>query len=313
MNNRWTQTAVVACVSLLGLVAGMTLFLYMEHRADSLEEAPVFSVPETANDLGDPAHNYGVQVDKLTPPMLAIIVDDLGYGRSGTTEILDLPYPLTLSVLPDLTMTEIDYQRAVQSGHQVILHLPMEPMNDSISPGVRAVTVGMTTEEIREVVEGFLEQVPGVRAANNHMGSKATADRSVMEAVIGVLKEHDVYWIDSSTTPESTGPEVCRSLGMPVVVNNMFLDGELTREYIENGLLAAAQLARNKGYAVAIGHVSLVFAETLAAVLPTIAGSGVALVTVDQLVDFLEYRSVSDRAVLAVGSGATGMGDQYGR
>lgn len=182
----------VACVSLLGLVAGMTLFLYMEHRADSPEEAPVFSVPETANDLGDPAHNYGVQVDKPTPPMLAIIVDDLGYGRSGTTEILDLPYPLTLSVLPDLTMTEIDYQRAVQSGHQVILHLPMEPMNDSISPGVRAVTVGMTTEEIREVVEGFLEQVPGVRAANNHMGSKATADRSVMEAVIGVLKEHDV-------------------------------------------------------------------------------------------------------------------------
>lgn len=288
----------------------MTLFLYLDHRASSLEEVATITSSDLASDADKPAYDRADQVDKPRPPMLAIIVDDLGYGRSGTAEILQLPYPLTLSVLPDLRMTELDYERAVQSGHQAILHLPMEPMDDDISPGVSAVSVGMTSEEIREVIEGFLKQVPGVRAANNHMGSKATADRSVMEAVISVLREHHMYWIDSSTTPESAGPDVCRSFDMPVVVNNMFLDVELTRAYIEDGLLAAAQRARDNGYAVVIGHVSRVFADTLAAVLPTIADSGVTLVTVDQLVCFLEHRSLNDGAMHGADlATAPGMGD----
>jgi len=271
----------------------MLAIFYVDHKA----QAPGAPVDTESSGLPldtpvdeSPVSSEVVALDKPVPPMLAIIVDDFGYGRSGTSTILELPYPLTLSVLPDLSMTKADYERAVRSGHQVILHLPMEPEGNGVSPGERAITVGMTEDEIRQTIEAFLEQVPAVGAANNHMGSRATADEGVMRVVIEVLKEHGMYWIDSSTTPDSKGPDVCRALGVPVVINNMFLDWEVTEEYIQDRLLAAAERARRKGYAVAIGHVSRIFADTLAAVLPKIAGSGVTLVTVDQLVDYLGYR-----------------------
>lgn len=324
MTRSSSQTLILALVAIGGLLFGLALFAYVNHQAvtpeaavvpatsavqqvaassgatavsepgvspgntpDSGESVP-FEAPVTSSGVHqNPDGSSAGRVDKPSPPMLAIIVDDLGYGRSGTSTLLELPYKLNLSVLPDLSLTATDYERAVRSGHQVMLHLPMQPTDDSISPGDKAITVGMSDEEIRTTIDGFLEQVPGVRAVNNHMGSRATADESVMRTVIQFLKDREIQWVDSSTTSESMGPSVARSLGMPVIVNNMFLDWEITREYIEGRLLAAAQRARTRGYAVVIGHVSTVFAQTLAEVLPAIVDSGVTLVTIDELVDYL--------------------------
>lgn len=303
-----SQTLILVLVAIGGLLFGLILFLYIDYQSVVPEAAVVRDVAEvpeiappsetttdpavsavpvmTGSAYQDPDTRRASTVDKPSPPMLAVIVDDLGYGKSGTSTILELSYRLNLSVLPDLSLTVADYERAVRSGHQVMLHLPMQPTDDSISPGDKAITVGMSEDEIRSTIEGFLEQVPGVKAVNNHMGSQATADESVMRTVLQFLKGRGIQWVDSSTTPESMGPSIARSLGMPVIVNNMFLDWEISRQYIEDRLLAAAQRAQTRGYAVAIGHVSGVFAQTLAEVLPAIVDSGVTLVTIDELVEY---------------------------
>lgn len=293
MSRRQSQTVLVSCIAVLGFVFGLLLYVYLDRQGGN--PGMDVMIPEEASGSSlaeDPPLPRDLDlVDKPTPPMLAIVVDDLGYGRRGTSAILELPHRLTVSVLPNLAMTKSDYERAVRSKHQVMLHLPMEPADDEVSPGDGAIVVGMGESEIRGIIEESLEQTPGVTAVNNHMGSRATADGAVMRVVLTVLKERGLYWVDSSTTPESKGPSISRSLGMPVVINNLFLDWECTREYVEGRLLDAAQRARDKGYAVAIGHVSEVFVETLDAVLPGIESSGVALVTVDQLVDYLRSAS----------------------
>jgi len=294
LTRRDRRTILLLCVAVAGFLLGLTLYVYKGARRGNPQVPAAVPATEEAAPAGSASlqRNPGVnEVDKPSPPMLAIIVDDFGYGRRGTTTILELPYRLTVSVLPNLGLTRSDYEKAIQSSHQVMLHLPMEPLDDDVSPGEGAILVGMTDEEIRGAVERCLEQVPLATAVNNHMGSRATADLDVMTVVLKTLKERGLYWVDSSTTPDSKGPLLSRSLGMPVVINNMFLDWESTREYIENRLRDAAARARDRGYAVAIGHVSEVFAETLAAVLPDIADSGVSLVTVDQLVDYLSSMS----------------------
>jgi polysaccharide deacetylase 2 family uncharacterized protein YibQ len=284
----------VLWVAAAGFLLGLLLYVYIDSHRDNPRVPAATSVEEDVAPAGAVSlkRSLGVdEVDKPSPPMLAIVVDDFGYGRRGTTAILELPYSLTVSVLPNLNLTRSDYQKAIQSRHQVMLHLPMEPLNDDVSPGEDAILVGMTDDEIRGAVEKCLEQVPLATAVNNHMGSRATADADVMMVVLTTLKERGLYWVDSSTTPDSKGPLLSRLLGMPVVINNMFLDWESTGQYIENRLRDAAARARDRGYAVAIGHVSEIFAESLAAVLPDIVDSGVSLVTVDQLVDYLSSAS----------------------
>lgn len=290
MIKRNPRVVLVLCVAVVGFLLGLLLYVHIGSRPEN-PRAPA-AVPAAGDDApagsASLTRNLGAgEVDKPSPPMLAIIVDDFGYGRRGTTTILELPYRLSVSVLPNLDLTRSDYEKAIQSRHQVMLHLPMEPLDDGVSPGEGAILVGMTDDEIRSAVEKCLEQVPLATAVNNHMGSRATADIDVMTVVLTTLKERGLCWVDSSTTPDSKGPLLARALGMPVVINNMFLDWDSTREYIENRLRDAAARARDRGYAVAIGHVSETFAETLAAVLPDIADSGVSLVTVDQLVDYL--------------------------
>jgi polysaccharide deacetylase 2 family uncharacterized protein YibQ len=69
-------------------------------------------------------------------------------------------------------------------GRELLLHMPMEPLGDhGPGPGDGAVEVGLSAQEIRSRVERALEVVRGVQGVNNHMGSRASADRPAMRAV----------------------------------------------------------------------------------------------------------------------------------
>ena len=57
---------------------------------------------------------------------LAIILDDLGSDRRAAREIFDLPFPLTVSVLPNHEHSEEIAEEAQRRGYQVMLHLPMQ-------------------------------------------------------------------------------------------------------------------------------------------------------------------------------------------
>lgn len=79
-----------------------------------------------------------------------MIIDDLGNRMDGTDEILDLPVKLTVAVMPFLETTQEDARRAHERGHDVIVHLPMEPKQgrpEWLGPG--AILSSMTDEEIR--------------------------------------------------------------------------------------------------------------------------------------------------------------------
>ncbi len=59
--------------------------------------------------------------------MVAVIIDDLGNNMKGTEQILQLPVKVTVAVMPFLPTTKQDATEAHKPGHDVIVHLPMEP------------------------------------------------------------------------------------------------------------------------------------------------------------------------------------------
>ena len=188
-------------------------------------------------------------------PLLAIVIDDWGYGWQAARDFLDFDRPLTVAVLPHLPLSRSQADEAHARGHQVILHLPMEPLAEQWDLGQGAVTTVMTSEEIHVDVQEALAAVPHVSGVNNHMGSKATADSRVVADVLAAVKSTGLFFLDSRTTAASVVPAVAREMGVPVLVNDRFIDPDTDPQRVKERILLAARLAKRRGYAVAIGHV----------------------------------------------------------
>lgn len=218
-------------------------------------------------------------------PVLALVIDDWGYGWEAAGDFLALDVPLNVAVIPHLPHSRRHAEEALARGHQVLLHLPMEPLNPDWDLGDGAVTTAMASSEIYGEVLRSLDSLPGARAVNNHMGSKATADPRVVEIVLRAVNERGLFFLDSRTTAQSVVAQIGAELGVPVLENDRFIDPDLDPERIKARLLRAASLAEERGWAIAIGHVHPETYEGVARALPELAARGIRLVHLEEILE----------------------------
>lgn len=217
-------------------------------------------------------------------PLVAIIFDDAGYSLRAAREVLALGRPVTLSVLPGLPYSTEIAEEAPGAGVEVMLHLPLEPNNPSLVLGPGGIVTTMSDEEIQTTVTADLATVPTAVGANNHMGSRGTSDPRVMRAVVGVIKAHHLFFVDSLTSPQSVAARVARDMGVPTGVRAVFLDGQDDDAYVRGQLHLLIRLALGRGQAIAIGHVGKVTAGVLREMLPEFDEAGIQFVHASHLV-----------------------------
>jgi polysaccharide deacetylase 2 family uncharacterized protein YibQ len=115
--------------------------------------------------------------------------------------------------------------KASDMGREVMLHLPMEPVDyPRNNPGEKAVLVQNTDREIAKITESLIRQLPKVKGINNHMGSLATSDERVMSAVLDVIKRNNLYFVDSKTTVHSVALNMAQKKMIPSIARDLFLD-----------------------------------------------------------------------------------------
>jgi len=215
---------------------------------------------------------------------MAIIIDDFGYSLEPIPLFAAISRPLTFSVLPyHLYSTEAASQ-ALSSGHQVILHLPMEPLSTAEKMESSAITVDMSDENIQQVVTKAVQSIPGIVGVNNHQGSKATADRRVMRAALAVIKDNNLFFVDSRTSSQSVAYDISREMGLPTGENELFIDNSSSVDAIKAKLRVAAGIALKNGSVTVIGHARLNTAAAVREMIPEIEAMGVTLIFESQLV-----------------------------
>lgn len=194
-------------------------------------------------------------VDEEHKAKIVIIVDDMGISPQHTQEILSLKAPLTTSFLTYGNAKKETAEKAKRDGFEVMLHVPMMP---HIEASLAPITLRpeMSDEELREKFSDMLKMYDGVGllGINNHMGSKFTEDEHAMSVIMEMLKENNLYFLDSKTTPKSVGKKVAAEYGVPYIARDVFLDNENDYEYIMGQLLITEQIAAKKGFVVAICH-----------------------------------------------------------
>jgi uncharacterized protein len=215
---------------------------------------------------------------------LAIILDDLGNDRAAAEAIFALPYPLTISVLPDHAHSAEIAEEAHRRGYEVMLHLPMQSVGNE-KPEVQELHPGMTTGDVTPLVNQMLRAVPYAVGVNNHQGSQATSDPALMSELMPILRDRHLFYIDSRTSATTVAFDAARENGVRSAFRNVpFLDDVTEVNAVRKQLELALRGAREKGEAVAIGHPHPATLQALSEVLPQAEAQGVHLVFASNLV-----------------------------
>ena len=223
--------------------------------------------------------------------MLAIVIDDFGGDRAGVERMLSIKAPLTCAIMPDLEFSVADAQKAHSCGHEVILHMPLES-NSGIPRswyGPRIISNNDTVENAKKTFSECLNSIPHVVGSNYHIGTGVSENKRLMTALLEVVKERKLYFLDSKTTQNSAGPESAKNVGAKFIDRDLFLeDRGPNYNYTKKVLNDAVLLAKEKGYAVVIGHVGPMGSDSTAKAiedsLSFIRNEGVEIVPLSKIV-----------------------------
>ena len=186
---------------------------------------------------------------------LVFVFDDGGQNLYDLQKFLELPFPITIAVLPKLKYSAESAKRVRNSGHELILHQPMQAINRSVNPGPGAITPEMTEEEVRKMLLSNINEIGPIAGMNNHEGSAITADIGKMEVILKTASDCGIFFLDSRNNVKTVVLLVAKEMGYNYYERNIFLDNEKTRENALMELKKGLDIANKKGSAVMIGHV----------------------------------------------------------
>ena len=186
-------------------------------------------------------------------PAIAIVIDDLGNDVARTNAAIALPANVTLSFLPYPKRTLELSRLAHSAGHEVIVHLPMQPTGNE-NPGEGALKVGLPSNELQQRLGWSLSRVAEYDGVNNHMGSRFTTSRADLLPVMRELKGRGLFFLDSRTTEKTQVERVAREVGVMTGSRDIFIDDDRSPAAIARQLALIEDFALKNGNVIAIGH-----------------------------------------------------------
>lgn len=213
------------------------------------------------------------------PPVIAIIIDDMGHNAIEGERLIRMEQPLTLAFLPYRRYTVPLARYAHQNQKEVMLHAPMANTRN-FGLGLGGLSADMDRQNLTSTLRRALQSVPHVRGVNNHMGSLLTQLPEPMAWVMEEMHRYPLYFVDSRTIASSVAGDMAREKSVPTLTRDVFLDHEQTPEFVDQQFRLLIKRARENGTAIGIGHPHKVTVDYLEKHLPLLDEQGIAVATV---------------------------------
>ncbi len=221
-----------------------------------------------------------------------LVVDGFAHESSDSLArvLVRLGVPFTGAVLPEQPGTREWANLIAQSGNEVLVQLPMEPLNyPQRDPGPGALLVDMTSGQIQRLVKKHLGAVPHAGGATTWMGAMALGDRKLLDALMEELRRADAYFLDARTISGSLAAERAAEAGVPCLRIDQRLEAAGKRDVqvkaMAKQLGAVVDLARRRGYAIVLVHPERASIEVLSREVPKLRRSGVRFERLSSLLE----------------------------
>ena len=228
---------------------------YVEKPVTSSSNKTQSSVPQVEKDIDRSQVLPESSVPQKKRGSIILVLDDGGHNISQLQPFLNLPFPLTIAILPALAYTKESASLTRKAGKEVMLHQPMQAINLSVDPGPSAILPNMTEAEIRAILQKNVSEIAPIVGMNNHEGSLITADANAMSVVLDFCRDNALLFLDSRTNVETKVPFVAKEKKMQIWDRNIFLDNTPDRENITSMFQSGLEIAEKNGYVIMIGHV----------------------------------------------------------
>lgn len=184
-------------------------------------------------------------------PYLAIIMDDIAYPKQFD-ELQKLGLKITPSFFP-VSYYSPETARLAAKSEFYMVHLPLEAMNAQ-SPKFEWMRVNMDISKIQEIIAKIKKDFPKLEYINNHTGSKFSSSFRDMQRLLYVMDLYGIDFVDSRTSANTQAPKIYEESKRALLSRDVFLDNEQSTSYINYQISQAIEVAKQKGYAIAICH-----------------------------------------------------------
>ncbi len=190
--------------------------------------------------------------ETIPKPKLAIIIDDVS-NRNQLNEIKATGLKLTPSIFPPSKLSSNSHRLAEGLQHYMI-HLPMESGSPQFNSQSKTLLTTSSEKEIEARARELRELFPHARYINNHTGSVFTDNYDAMQRLYSALRKEGFVFVDSRTIASTKVPQISEAYGDTYIARDVFIDNLQTVPSIHQQLQKAVNIAKKKGYAIAIGH-----------------------------------------------------------
>jgi len=252
-----------------------------------LEDNEVGTLPRIGEDGRRPWRVYSRPFNELdTRPRVSVVLTDLGLDKESTEAAIRLPGVVTLAFAPYAQGLEDWIEMAREAGHEVMITLPMEPIDYPRSdPGPYALLTTLAPDENLRRLEWVLSRATGYVGVTNFQGSKFASDMRSLRPIMAELKRRGLLFLDAHASVVSVAPQLIRSTGIAGETADKSIDVEASESSIRRSLEDLVELSRRNGSAIAVGQPYPVTLRTVRAWIETLDQAGVMIVPLSAMVE----------------------------
>ena len=177
-------------------------------------------------------------------------------------------------------------EAARERGHEILLQIPMEPLDFPESdPGPHTLRSGQEEEANIQHLTWSLGRFTGYAGVSNQLGQRFLSDSEALAPILTYLGRRGLYFFDNGTASQSVVPMVAGQVGIPAAQSGAPLDTIQNAAEIDRRLSELETQARANGSALGSAFLYPVSLARIAAWARGLDARGFVLVPVSAIVN----------------------------
>ena len=223
---------------------------------------------------------------KSNGPRVAIVIGGLGIGTNTTTDALHkLPGPITFAFAPYGGDLERQVARARETGHEVMLQIPMEPFDyPDNDPGPHTLLTSIDGAQNLDRLHWLMSRFQGYVGIVNYMGGRFSASEQGMAPVLREAATRGLIYLDDGSSARSLAGQIAGANNLAFAKADLIIDQVPTPADVDRALGRLETVARARGTAVGFAGALPVSIDRISRWIKAAESRGIQLVPITTVV-----------------------------